>query len=159
MPGSGGARAACHPTGGPHRLDHRGWQHAGRGARIPLGDGAAGAAAPAAAGEGAAITARTARLVPHSRDFVVVFQVDELGAGGGQGGGPDRGPLVGARRPGADAGRRRVAVVGPPGAGAAGGGQQAAGRYAVQSFAWISLSQPVPLAAPERAEFSIGPRG
>ena len=117
---------------------------------------AAGVAA--AAGGGAAITARVASLVPHSQDFVVVFQVEELGAGGGQGGRTValswvRGSLAPMQAVDVSQSWDHQAP------GAAGGGQPAAGRYAVQSFAWSSLSSPVPLAAPERAEFSIGPRG
>ena len=115
--------------------------------------GAAPAAAPAAAGTGAAITARIASLVPHSQDFVVVFQVEELGAGG-------RGPAVAVSWvKGSLAPMQAVDVSqswDPPAHGE-GGGRDAGGRYAVQALAWSSLSSPVPLAAPARAEFAVGP--
>ncbi len=113
-----------------------------------------GAAAPASGS--AAITARIASLLPHSQDFVVVFQVKDLGGGGG---GPGGGTLAVSWVRGSLAPMQAVDVSqtwdypAPP----AGGGQHAAGRYAVQAFAWSSLSSPVPLAAPERAEFSVGP--
>ena len=119
------------------------------------------AAAAAAAGTGAAITARIASLSHHSQDFVVVFQVEELG-GDGPGG---RGPAVAVSWVrGSLAPMQAVAVSqswDPPARGE-GGGQDpadaaAAGRYAVQALAWSSLSSPVPLAAPVRAEFAVGP--
>ena len=85
-----------------------------------------------------------------------MFQVKDLGGGGG---GPGGGTLAVSWVRGSLAPMQAVDVSqtwdypAPP----AGGGQHAAGRYAVQAFAWSSLSSPVPLAAPERAEFSVGP--
>ena len=44
-----------------------------------------------------------------------------------------------------------------PGEGAGPDAAGAGGRYAVQALAWSSLSSPVPLAAPARAEFAVAP--
>lgn len=125
------------------------------GAGPPAAPGAQ-APAPAAAG-GAAITARIASLLPHGQDFVVVFQVQELPAGGGEGGRTVA--LSWVRGSLAPMQAVDVSQTWDPPAQGAGGGQDGAGRYAVESFAWSSLSSPVPLAAPERAEFSVGRRG
>lgn len=127
----------------------------------PAAGGAQAAAAPAAAaaGTGAAITARIASLSHHSQDFVVVFQVEELGGDGQEGG---RGPAVAVSWvQGSLAPMQAVAVSqswDPPAPGEGGGHDldAAAGRYAVQALAWSSLSSPVPLAAPVRAEFAVG---
>lgn len=127
---------------------------------ISMAPAAGGApAAAAAAGTGAAITARIASLSHHSQDFVVVFQVEELG-GDGQAGG--KGPAVAVSWvQGSLAPMQAVAVSqswDPPAPGEGGGHDldAAAGRYAVQALAWSSLSSPVPLAAPVRAEFAVG---
>lgn len=156
------ATAVAGPAASPlRRAALSGLSVSGDGIEMLGGSGppaAAAASAAAPAGGGAAITARVASLVPHSQDFVVVFQVEELGAGGGQGGRTValswvRGSLAPMQAVDVSQSWDHRAP------GAAGGGQQAAGRYAVQAFAWSSLSSPVPLAAPERAEFSIGPPG
>ena len=154
------ATAVAGPAAAPlRRAALSGLSVSGDGIEMLGGAAAPAAAAPAAAaGGGAAITARVASLVPHSQDFVVVFRVEELGAGGGQGGRTValswvRGSLAPMQAVDVSQSWDHQAP------GAAGGGQQAAGRYAVQSFAWSSLSSPVPLSAPERAEFYIGPRG
>lgn len=121
-------------------------------------DAADAAAAPAAAGTGAAITARIASLAQHSQDFVVVFQVEDLGAGGQDGSGPVvavswvRGSLAPMQAVDVSQSWSRPAPGG--GGGPDGGG---GGRYAVQALAWSSLSSPVPLADPVRAEFAVGP--
>lgn len=124
---------------------------------------AAGSPAPApaaaAAGTGAAITARIASLAQHSQDFVVVFQVEELGGGGPGGSGPVvalswvRGSLAPMQAVDVSQSWSRPAPGGGAGPDAAGAG----GRYAVQALAWSSLSSPVPLADPARAEFAVGP--
>ena len=117
------------------------------------------APAPAAAGAGAAITARISSLAQHSQDFVVVFQVEELG-GAGQGG---RGPVVavswvrGSLAPMQAVDVSQSWAHPTPGGGGGPDAAGAGGRYAVQALAWSSLSSPVPLAAPVRAEFAVGP--
>lgn len=122
-------------------------------------DAAGSPAPPAAAGTGAAITARIASLAQHSQDFVVVFQVEELGGGGPGGSGPVvalswvRGSLAPMQAVDVSQSWDHPAPGGGAGPDAAGAG----GRYAVQALAWSSLSSPVPLAAPARAEFAVGP--
>lgn len=153
-----GATADVGPGAPPmRRAALSGLAVSGEGVAMQGGAGAPrppGAAAPSSGS--AAITARIASLLPHSQDFVVVFQVEDLGGGGD---GPGGGTLAVSWVRGSLAPMQAVDVSqtwdypAPP----AGGGQDAAGRYAVQAFAWSSLSSPVPLAAPERAEFSVGP--
>lgn len=122
--------------------------------------GDAAPAAPAAPpGAGAAITARITSLVQHSQDFVVVFQVEDLGGSGPGAGGP---VVAVSWVKGSLAPLQAVDVSqswAPPAPGGGGGGQgpSAAGRYAVQALAWSSLSSPIPLAAPASAEFAVGP--
>ena len=88
-----------------------------------------------------------------------MFQVEELGGDGQEGG---RGPAVAVSWvQGSLAPMQAVAVSqswDPPAPGEGGGHDldAAAGRYAVQALAWSSLSSPVPLAAPVRAEFAVG---
>ena len=141
------------------RAELSGLSVSGEGISMAPTAGGAPAVAAAAAGTGAAITARIASLSHHSQDFVVVFQVEELGGDGQEGG---RGPAVAVSWvQGSLAPMQAVAVSqswDPPAPGEGGGHDldAAAGRYAVQALAWSSLSSPVPLAAPVRAEFAVG---